>query len=652
MPSPGKEVPVHFTGFLGTNVSVDPATLPHTVLQRSENFVPTNAFTLARRPGIRATGNIIGFAEDIPAAIRFTYQRVRYTYLVANIINGAFPDLVAVSINDGPFAVISNGYFDAAGIRTYDFALYGGFLYCSNGINPVKQIAVGGAAEDLTPLETWTDVTPSPTVDDDPGARLLTGTYSYCWAVYDGTRWQRRSEPRTVKVNAKGDRALVFTSPTVSYLVEAGSKFHLFVAPVNLPIEYAHDQTPEGVGEVEEVVVRGITVEQTPVPMVGYITRKGRYTIAHRGRVWIAHDSTFPAGVRRVYATNVILPGYEQLLFDQGRFFPANAVINLPDTITGMGIMSLTGTQRSPNSPLAIFTQTQTWLFLGDILDDPSADLVQRSDRIGCTSHKSIASTPYGLCFVGLESVYLLTPSGEIIDIGWPIRTEIQSITPAMQPRILGIYHDGFYKIAISVRGKLVNDTMWYLDLRRGLPSVPSWWGPHTIAKDAACPQSWCIGIDEATTDERLFGYRYSIESEFDIGTKDHDITFAAVAITGLVDLNRPFDRKLATRARIVAKPGDTTAINATVIVDEQFTQNFGNMDLIVEGAEWDVAEWDVAEWGTAFFQEGTALAEADRPRGQAFALKLTHNSPQTLEIRHAELALLPIVRTMKENYS
>ena len=656
MPAKGKEIPTLFTGFLGTNISVDPATLPSSVLQRSQNWIPSPAYTLIKRPGIRSINLDAPFATDVVASTRFTYQAHRYTFIVSN--RNESNDTVAVAVDAGQFLNIVNARFDITGWDAYDFALYGGNLYCSNGLHPIKRIAVApvsSTATDLSPLNSFTDATGAPVLTTDPGAQLLTGTYSYVWAVYDDTtkQWVARGDTaKTVDVTVSGDKAITFSTPgTASYTLVGGQKFHLFVAPVNLPIEYAHDQTPAGTLPTF-ITVRAITVEQTPVPMLGFITRRGKYLLAHRGRIWAANDQTDPDFTRRVYATNILLPGYEQAIFDQGDFFPANAVIQLPLEITGMGIVSLTGTPRSPQSPLALFTQTSTWLWMGDILDDPNADLVQRSDRVGCTSHHAIATTPLGLIFPGVESVYLLSPDGALTDIGWPIRDAIRAITPSKRHRMLSVYHEGFYKLALPPDGELDNHHMWWLDLRRGLGSVPSWWGPHVIATATAYPATWCLGTDETTVDERLFSWSSDgLGSEHDLGTTDRGVYFTAKLTTGLVDLDAPFTRKLATRVRVVARPGSASVLTAAVIADQASRQDFGTLDLPVSGAHWRTSQWRTGVWGHPTFQEGTAWGEADRLRGQAFAVELTHASPQAIELRHGELALLPIDRSIKESF-
>src|SRR4030095_1330373 len=134
-------------------------------------------------------------------------------------------------------------------------------------------------------------------------------------------------------------------------------------------------------------------IESAGVPTTSTVVRRGAHLVAHRGRLWGAGG--LDATARRAGATTFLVPGLEQALYEQGLFFPAAAVTpDLGAPVTGFAVATLTSTNRSPTSPLALFTATSTWLFFGDPLDDPGASLVQVSDEIGCPSDPTAGAAP------------------------------------------------------------------------------------------------------------------------------------------------------------------------------------------------------------------------------------------------------------------
>ena len=134
----------------------------------------------------------------------------------------------------------------------------------------------------------------------------------------------------------------------------------------------------------------------------------------------------------------------------------------------------------NPDAPIAITTLSRTFHFYGDILDDPNAEFMQLSRKAGCISSETMVETAFGLFYCGLRSIYMIPVGGGVPqDVGWPIRPAIESIPVAGRPLCTARYHKGFYKLAIVPPGSSTAIQQWWLDLRRGLSQIPSWWGPH-----------------------------------------------------------------------------------------------------------------------------------------------------------------------------
>ena len=318
----------------GTNVATDPVFLGPSVVQRSTNWVPDDFLTLAKR---RGTGPF----QTIPAGIRIDAMlytptpTARYLYAVAI---QAGEDALYVSTNDGPFTFVPNGVFATQGGR-YGMSLRGDTLYVGNGVSPMKRVPVGGAAVDLGALLSTNDTGQSAVAAADASSGLLPGTYSYCWAVYDSSTGQfvSRGPVRTVTLTGSWSK-ITFTAPSTGLAAPQG--YHLFLASADQQIEGAHDQVVGGLTAGATYVAVSVVPSSRPVPRPSTVTYTGKFLANHRGRVFMAGD---PMNPRVVMATGVLIPGLEQLIFEQGDMFPANARLPpIRTPVTGLGVVGPT----------------------------------------------------------------------------------------------------------------------------------------------------------------------------------------------------------------------------------------------------------------------------------------------------------------------
>src|SRR5207253_861661 len=117
--------------------------------------------------------------------------------------------------------------------------------------------------------------------------------------------------------------------------------------------------------------------------------------------------------------------------------------------------------------------------------------------------------------------------------------------------RVTALARRGFYKLAITPSGGTANTQQWWLDLRRGLGSRPSWWGPHTTTPLVAMANA---RQDTAEVDRAL-----QLQSKGTIAAIDQtnvftdlvDDAFGTTATpivskltTSRLDAGAPFDRK------------------------------------------------------------------------------------------------------------
>src|SRR5215467_1088149 len=475
--APDRETPIPVRRFQGTMLATDPAFVPPGFLARCENWVPDPTYVLTKRLGTTMWQTMPAGSRVDPLVYATGSDGSHYLYGVVAPASGApGGSTVYVSKNDGTFAAVANGTFASANPR-HGMAVLGDVLFVGNDTDAIKQIPLGGAAVDLTPLGVAVDTGQTAIPVDDTNSSLIAGSYSYRWATYDTTneKWTKLGPVRSTTTAAGSRQRLSFRAPTGG--LAAGETWHLFVAGVDQQVEGAHDQTPNGLpvstGADQFTLLDDPSIDGPPVPIPSTVARRGSHLVAHRGCLWGAGGVS--AASQRAWSSSVIIPGLEQSTFDQGTFFPASALTrDLGDPVTGLAVVPQSSGSMQPTAPLAIFTAFQTWLFQGDMVGDASASLTQISGEIGCPSDRTIVATTVGVIFCGKRSVYLLAPAAaEPRDIGWPIENAIRAIPAAARAVCWAVFHRGFYKLAIVNPGNVEPTVQWWLDLRRGLGDPP-----------------------------------------------------------------------------------------------------------------------------------------------------------------------------------
>lgn len=658
--------------FDGTNVLLDSAYLGPTYLRSSQNWIPSDTFRLTKAPGTTAyTGGNIANCARVQALLRVyaTDGSHRYLYAVVTPTGGGV-DQLWVSTDDGAWARVQSsggGNFAFASTNAqYSMDAMNGVLYVGNGhynasvADPIVSVPFGGTATALSPVTSYTDSEAAASVTSDTGAQILTGTYSYVWCIFDHTSavWKERGTTQTITNANAGDQALSFPVPT-GFATNGGAlssryRAHLFVSPVNYPVEFSHDQTPDGI-QAGTTVLRAITADGQALPVGSSLSRTGRIFRWHRGRLWIAGDE---GANTATWATSPLVPGLEQAIFNAGLFFPVNARLpRTPDTITGLGVC-MTAENADPSAPLAVTTLSKTFLFYGDILDDPAAAFVQVSQKAGCIAPETMCETPFGLFYVGLRSVYHIPLGGGAPeDVGWPIRPSIEAIPVASRKNCRALFHKNFLKIAIVPPGGTTATVQWWLDLRRGLTTIPSWWGPHL----RVAPSAWTVcDADPDEPDRAIHAVEGSGTIEFihQLNTYTENAgaaTIRTALTTGELDDGQPFEAKIWKRVRATGFPGATTTVGVTLSVDGGADQPCDSMVFTGTGnpgSTWNSGKWNTATWGTSatYKTEGESIfgdpAATGKPiRGDAAVVTLAHDDTVSLALRDIELRYRPIPR-------
>src|SRR5262249_42255783 len=136
----------------------------------------------------------------------------RYLYAVA-------ADQLYMSKDDSPFSVVSNGIFpltrDAratGNANRYGAAVIADTLHAGTGLAALKRFRLGGTAAARAPRGTLDDTGQATTLTADDATRVLAGTYSYRWGLYDhaASVWTKIGPVRTVTTGGTGRQRIAF----------------------------------------------------------------------------------------------------------------------------------------------------------------------------------------------------------------------------------------------------------------------------------------------------------------------------------------------------------------------------------------------------------------------------------------------------------
>lgn len=601
--------------FQGTGTEIDSTFLGPSYLAKSQNWIPTQSYRLGKRPGTTLLGHLGTEAGSTVTHLLAAHAPDGTAHLFAYAAGppAPFGGIVMESIMEGAFAPVPGITFPSSTPgRTI---LFRDRVFAGNGVDPLKswlitdtdpaKVQVYGPLTDLTDLGSVDFQTNPP---NQISLAIPPGDYSWCFATFspaastadptatgDGL-YHARSKPQIWTVgnhdsNSTGEQLKV-TAPAAA--LPGGMRYRLFLSPRNYPIEYATAQGQDwNAGETR--ILSSVDVTDDKVPLYGggatNYFRTGSMFLIWQNRLVFAGMASEPYAV---FATDTMLPGLEQSIYNSGTLFPVFAKVPLPRKVTGIGVAGVT-TDQQATAPLLFFTESQTFLVQGDPFlssieleaGATPATMEEISSRVGCVSHDTIVNTPAGTIFVGIDSVYLIPPGGGYPqDIGWPIADQIRAIPMPARSRLSACFHKQFYKLAIPSVAGAAADQQWWLDLRLGLSGTPSWWGPHALGQNPAmgvpafgvsamcADPSSPFEVDRgylavANSDVILLHHQLGYFADYD-PTGGHPLGIGVYSVlqTGRFDADQPFIAKVLTRLRVICQTTAKSSIGVTVIVD------------------------------------------------------------------------------------
>lgn len=177
-----------------------------------------------------------------------------------------------------------------------------------------------------------------------------------------------------------------------------------------------------------------------------------------------------------------------------------NAVIGNADSIRIVGggqiqviaSHALAGSQEGIQAMVFVATASSCALFSATdfTIATGNRKLDHVSDTVGTLSPRSVVLTPHGTVFLGSDRQVYLLPFGtsKLEPIGQKIRSTstgtygIENIPIAQLPNACAAYHDGFYKLSITIPGGTTNTRQYWLDIdnlsRDEEGHYGPWYGP------------------------------------------------------------------------------------------------------------------------------------------------------------------------------
>lgn len=577
--------------FQGVQTEMDSTFIGPNFLVAAENWIPTFSYRIGKRPG-SAVVQALGSVTVTSLLATHAPNGVLYLYAYVTFPGGGNAKVYLMQDEGAPLESPPSAHFGSATARGRLIA-FRDRVFCGNGVDALQEWKLGDpgnltiqylglAVTDLTgwKVEAHDNPAGAPTQ-----AAMPTGNYQCCFAVFNTTTgvYISRGVPFTAADGTSGvtitnganntGQTLFVQAPTL--VLGAPLVYRFFIAPRNFPIEYATAQGADWAAAANRTF-SSIDVSKLAVPQAAGVNvfRTGNMFLVWNNRLVFAGSQADPFSV---FATDVILLGLEQQAFNQGTLFPDFAKVTLPGVVTGIGVAGVTA-EFDATAPLLLFTKDRTFLVQGDPFDpNGQSEMVEVSSRVGCVGHDSIVNTPVGTLWCGLDSVYMMPPGGGFpIDIGWPIANQIRQMPSGARATIVATFNKQFYKLYIPPAGGSTNVVGWWLDLRGGIGSTPSWWGPQSglpvtaLASDPASNfeiDRQYAAVPGTSDTVVLRTHQLGLFTDA-IPDSPYPMPIRSRIISGRFDGEQPFAIKVFTRLRLISQSAGITWLHVLLTTD------------------------------------------------------------------------------------
>jgi hypothetical protein len=229
----------------------------------------------------------------------------------------------------------------------------------------------------------------------------------------------------------------------------------------------------------------------TRAPLINNPPPQGTYVALAQGRVFIAGLIGAPS--------DVAYSGYEQIVLGRPEeSFPVNNRLRLSlgaESVVGLGVL---------HSGIVMFSSTgKLWMLRGAIEDITLSAPIAFSEfleelpwTLGCLSHYTIQSTPYGLVWLaGDKTVQFWDGKSEPMDISQPVYPILRSITPGTEKLCNAAYFNwlerDWYALTCATNGAASPNTILFFSMEKDSQQIDvfvsniqaDWLGVQSTAK-------------------------------------------------------------------------------------------------------------------------------------------------------------------------
>jgi hypothetical protein len=208
----------------------------------------------------------------------------------------------------------------------------------------------------------------------------------------------------------------------------------------------------------------------TQGPLINGLPLTGQYLTVVQGRIFIAGIVGAP--------NTIIYSGYEQIVANIGR--PEESFPTYNQLLLNIGAEQIVGLGGLHKGLVAFSNTGKMWSLRGAIEDVTLAIPPSFSDTLeelpwtlGCLSHQSIQSTPYGLVWLaGDKTLQFWNGRSDPVDISAPVYPLLRTITPGTERQCVGAYFNwlerDWYALTCCTGGAGSPNTLIFWSLNAG----------------------------------------------------------------------------------------------------------------------------------------------------------------------------------------
>jgi hypothetical protein len=287
----------------------------------------------------------------------------------------------------------------------------------------------------------------------------------------------------------------------------------------------------------------------------------------------------------------------------------AGQSLTISDTtpITALEGMPIQTTSAGVVSSLTVFKEFQIWQVKGDpaISTDPLS-LEFLTLAFGTKSPRSVASTPSGLIFIGLEGPCVLISAGGVL----PLFYDSENIDPDVQKpfqqmlypsRAAGAFCGSVYRICI-ISGTNIQEDYWFDVIRR------RWSGPHSFGYDCASKVGRNFTLSNYLSGAALFLSGTSQANNIPVHYNDNGVPITVILEssqfpkTPNINMKQVIESTIEISAQSDIKCQVTALDDLNVALDSQVVSTASSF-----GGVWGTMTWGVDKWGSSTSAPATA---------------------------------------------